>query len=336
MSTTPSHPPRRRIDALDALRGFALCGILLVNIPQITRMSHVDPAGALVPAREWLDLLVQHRFFPLFSFLFGLSFVLFFESAQRRTDSPRLVLLRRLLALAVLGGLHQLLHPGEALLPYAIFGLLVLLPFTWAPKWLALLGGLVVTVASVTLVGGGLASIPGLFLLGAAVARYGVADTLDRRTGQIAVLFALAAPAAVALTLWADATRTEAIGTRAAAIAGLAGALAYATGFLLLLRTPLGRALESVFAPLGRLALTNYLGATLVVVALAPLLELSESTRYTEALLLAAGILLAQVVLGRLWLKHFRYGPLEWAWRAVTWWEPVPIRRAGAPQPSLT
>ncbi|WP_327307033.1 DUF418 domain-containing protein [Streptomyces sp. NBC_01298] len=325
----PAPLTRRRIDALDALRGFALCGILLVNIPQITGMIGYRVPGELLPAREVLDLSVQHRFFPLFSFLFGLSFVLFFESAAAKTASPRLVLLRRLLALGVLGAGHQLLHPGEALTPYAVFGLLVLLPSTWLPRPAVLAAGLLATVAGVTLAGGGMAVIPGLFLLGSATARYGVADTLEGRGRQIAVLFAVSAPAAVAATLWQHHTWLDAVATRSAAIAGLLAATAYVCGFLLLLRGPLGRALESVFAPLGRLALTNYVGATLIVVSLAPVLGLDGSRRWTAALLLAAAILVLQVIVGRVWLKSFRYGPLEWAWRCVTWWEFVPIRRSG-------
>ncbi|MFZ3497265.1 DUF418 domain-containing protein [Streptomyces sp. 5.8] len=269
---------RRRIDALDAVRGFALCGILLVNIPQITGMIGYRVPGELLPAREVLDLTVQHRFFPLFSFLFGL---------------------------------------------------LVLLPSTWLPRRAVLAAGLLATGAGVTLAGGGLAVIPGLFLLGSATARYGVADTLEGRGRQITALFAVSAPAAVAATLWQQDTWLDAIATRSAAIAGLLAATAYVCGFLLLLRSPVGRAVESVFAPLGRLALTNYVGATLIVVALSPVLGLDGSGRWTAALLLAAAILVLQVIVGRVWLKSFRYGPLEWAWRCVTWWEFVQIRRSG-------
>ena len=47
-------------------------------------------------------------------------------------------------------------------------------------------------------------------------------------------------------------------------------------------------------------------------------------------LLLAVAILAVQSVLSRLWLRSFRYGPLEWVWRSVTWWRPVTLRRAEA------
>ncbi|MBB1251822.1 DUF418 domain-containing protein [Streptomyces sp. OF3] len=330
-SHTPAHTPapettsgagagRPRIHSLDALRGFALCGILLVNIPQIVSLAAGPRPGELHPIREALDLLVQHRFFPIFSFLFGLSFVLFYESAAARGANARLILLRRLLALGVLGGLHQLLHPGEALLPYALAGLVVLLPSTWLPRWAVLLAGLAATVAGLILASGGMALIPGLFLLGAATARYGIPDTLQDRGRQLTLLLAITAPTAVAATIWQHRTWLEPIAMKSAAVAGLLAAIAYVCGFLLLLQSPLGRPLKAVFSPLGRMALTNYVGGTLVVVAAAPLLGLSDSMRWAGALALAAGTLTAQAVFSHWWLARHRYGPLEWAWRRVTWW----------------
>ena len=322
-----SRSRRPRIEALDALRGFALCGILLTNIPQLAGMPKLRDGGSLDPVAQVLELTAEQRFFPVFSFLFGLSFMLFHDSAAARGARPRVVLLRRLVALALLGAGHQLLQPGEALLPYAVVGLLVLLPSTWLPRWLLAVAGAAVTVAGLTIASGGMALIPGLFLLGAATARYNLADTLHERTRQLAVTFALAAPAAVAGAVWQHATRTGSFGARSSAIAGLVMAVALVTGFLLLLRTPVGRRLEWFCAPLGRTALTNYVTATLLVLAASPLLRLEGSTQWALVPLLALVILTAQCAAGRWWLANHRYGPLEWAWRCVTWWQLVPLRR---------
>jgi uncharacterized protein len=46
----------------------------------------------------------------------------------------------------------------------------------------------------------------------------------------------------------------------------------------------------------------------------------------------AAAILLVQALWSRWWLARFRYGPLEWAWRCVTWWQRVDLRRYSIPQ----
>ncbi|MDT0319939.1 DUF418 domain-containing protein [Streptomyces millisiae] len=322
-------PPAPRVGALDALRGFALCGILLVNIPfQITRMRRVDEDFDAYPVATFLDLLVHQRFFPIFCFLFGVGFALLLSGAERRTERPRTALLRRLLALGLLGLVHQLAHPGEALLPYAVVGLLILLPASWLPTRVVLPVGLLGLVASVTLVSGGTASIPPLFLLGLAAARLGVAEALDRHTGRLAVLLALAAPAALAAGWWQHTYPPAGpYATRIAAAAGMLGALAYGTALLLVLRTGLGRRLSAVLEPLGRMALTNYLSATVAVVLAAGPLGLWDSARWGTAMALAVAVLAAQAAVSHWWLARFRHGPLEWCLRSLTWWTPARLRR---------
>jgi uncharacterized membrane protein YeiB len=104
-------------------------------------------------------------------------------------------------------------------------------------------------------------------------------------------------------------------------------AVAYATGLLLVLPTPLGRWFAPTVEALGRMALTNYLTATLLILGLGTLLGLRESAAWPTMLGLAAAILVLQALWSRWWLARFRYGPLEWAWRCVTWWRCVDPRR---------
>ncbi|MGV0377642.1 hypothetical protein ACUY2Q_06570 [Corynebacterium bovis] len=169
--TAPATPaPAARIVALDVLRGFALCGILVVNIPPLLWLEQT-PGTAWI--RTVLDITVQERFFPLFSLLFGISFGLLWHRLETRGTRPRVVMLRRLLMLLVLGVVHQQLQPGEALLPYALVGLVVLLPLTWVPRGVrtpvhAVLGvvGTLVAVHQ----GGGVLLVPALLVLGVALA----------------------------------------------------------------------------------------------------------------------------------------------------------------------
>lgn len=326
----PDRP--HRVVALDALRGFALCGILLVNLPwpmATFEMLAAPPSGGRYVTVDALHLLVQGRFFPIFSFLFGVGFALFLSTASARSRHPRLVLLRRLAVLGVLGFAHQQLQAGEALTPYAIVGALVLLPASWLSRHFQLaVAGL--AVAAAVWLGGGLLLIPGLFLLGSATVRYGVIDTLGRRRRQIAVLFTVSALAAAVATVWQAATLGSVIANPepVAALAGFTGAVAYTTGLLLILSTRLGAALERILAPLGRMALTNYLTATLIAVLAGPLLGLHRSGHYGRMFLLAAAILTIQAMFSRYWLARFRYGPVEWAWRCLTWWTRTTNRRA--------
>lgn len=319
----PATGTEQRIWQLDVLRGSALCGILLVNIPPLTDMGSIEP-GVVHPVRAALDWTVQNRFFPIFSVLFGMSFAMLLDGAAARTRHPRLVLLRRLVALGVLGFAHQFLQPGEALLPYAAVGLFVLLPASWLPRAVVLAAAAVAVAAALATVGAGLPLLPGLFLLGLAITRYRVAETLQARGRQLAVLFAVACLAAVPALVWQD----RVVSDRADAAAGLAMAAAYVTGLLLLCDTPARRALRAALEPLGRMALTNYVTATLLVLAGNLALGLGGTDRWGAMFALAAAILALQIAWSRWWLSAFRYGPLEWCLRCVTWSAVVPNRRA--------
>ncbi|SDQ07632.1 DUF418 domain-containing protein [Quadrisphaera sp. DSM 44207] len=320
-----------RIDALDVLRGFALCGILLVNAGPVTRFQHaLEPSPVtLEDPSGWLQLLVQQRFFPIFSLLFGVGSSLFLASAARRATRPRVLLARRLLVLLPLGGTHQLLHPGEALTPYAVVGLLVLLPSSWLPRW-AVAAGAAVLVPAALATGGGIALVPGLFLLGSALVRYGVVDRLETSTrGPLLLLLGFAAAAAPAAA-WQLEDLERSGFTASSAVAGLLTAGVYVTGLLVLLRTPVRSLLQTAFVPLGRTALTTYVSATVVLVLAGHLLDLPSSRSWTVLLLVAGVLLVAQWAFSTWWLRHFTQGPLEWLWRWATWGRRSPLRRSRA------
>lgn len=67
-----------------------MCGILRVNMAPVTHFgwdADLGPA-TLDTASGWLQLLVQQRFFPIFSVLFGMGSTLFLQSAARRAAHP--------------------------------------------------------------------------------------------------------------------------------------------------------------------------------------------------------------------------------------------------------
>ncbi|RZT14923.1 uncharacterized protein EV649_5703 [Kribbella sp. VKM Ac-2569] len=125
---------RTRIQDIDALRGFALLGILIVNITFAASGFPIhlaqNPAydSWLDHAVHWLSsAFVDMKFYLLFSFLFGYSFQLQMEAAQRAGAAFRPRMLRRLGGLFVLGALHGVfLITGDILSVYAIIGLVLL------------------------------------------------------------------------------------------------------------------------------------------------------------------------------------------------------------------
>lgn len=334
-ATTPSGRPR--IAALDVLRGFALCGILLANVKPIAHMLHTEqvmrPVVGVGPGDglAWLGLFVDQRFFPIFSLLFGVGFSLLLDSAGRHVPRPRVLLLRRLLVLLAVGLAHMfLLWRGDILTIYAVVGLVVLLPSTWLPRWAV--AGLAAVLIALPLIlnSNGVPLVPGLFLLGSALTRYGVIGRMERSSVRVPVALALLFAAGAVPAVWLQ------VGTRFDApyfntwfgLAGLLIAGVYVCALLLLLRTPLRPVLQKVFAPLGRMALTNYLSATLLVLVAARLVG-GTPDGWSEAtvLLIAGAILVPQWLVSTLWLRRYRQGPLEWLWRWATWARRPPLRR---------
>jgi uncharacterized protein len=327
-----------RIDALDTLRGFALCGILIINIYQQVVFDG-QAAGTAPRMPITVQLLFYERFYPIFSILFGIGFGIFLQRAAGRTARPRLVLARRLVILLLIGAVHFLFHPGEALTAYAIAGLIVLLPLSFAGGRTALVVAVVLLFVGAQLVVG-FGPIPGLLALGYALAALGVPAGLGRHPGRIAIAFAVCAAVAgawIVLTLrGTDLPFVNVTGGPGGGVsllgplAGIATGLAYCCGLLLVLRTPVGPALSAVLSPMGRMALTNYLSATVLFLLAGPALGIDGTEDLPRIAGLTVAVVVVQAVWSVLWLRSFRYGPAEWAWRCLTWWQRAPIRRAPA------
>lgn len=86
-----------------------------------------------------------------------------------------------------------------------------------------------------------------------------------------------------------------------------------------------GRRLVTVFGPVGRMALSNYLTHSIVCVTLSYGFGLGLWWRIgaSTAMAIAAGIIALQIPLSALWLSRFRFGPVEWAWRRLTYGRPI-------------
>ncbi|MHC1558464.1 DUF418 domain-containing protein [Actinomycetospora sp. C-140] len=326
--------PGRRIGELDVLRGFALCGILAVNIiQQLVPLS--DRGARMLPLP--VELVFYERFLSLFALLFGIGFGLFGDRAAARTARPRVVLARRLGVLLVIGLAHQVLQPGEALVPYALTGLVLLLPLSFLPPRACLAVALVLLlIAPQIQMGYGLTVA--LLALGFALARLGLPAAMGRCPERVAAVLAvtgtLALAWAVAIALGWVPPRVSVVGgglggfqSLLPPLAALTTAVAYAAAVLLALRTPVGAAIGRVLAPMGRMALTNYLAATVLFLALGALLGIDSLDDGAAIAGLTVGILAVQAVASRWWLDRFRYGPAEWVWRCVTWWQLAPLRR---------
>lgn len=101
---------------------------------------------------------------------------------------------------------------------------------------------------------------------------------------------------------------------------GLTLGIAFATGFVLLYLQPRIRAVLSVLAPAGRMALTHYLAQSIIGVLLFYGIGAGIGPYHGVApwFITWAAVFTLQVALSHVWLAHFRYGPMEWLWRWMT------------------
>ena len=120
---------------------------------------------------------------------------------------------------------------------------------------------------------------------------------------------------------------------------GLLGVASQAIGFPLLaigyastiaLLVVDGRRWISVFAPAGKLALTNYLTHSIVCVVLSYGFGFGLWWRIgsSTAIAIAVAIAAIQIPLSAWWLRRYQYGPMEWVWRRLTYRQPIAMRRA--------
>ena len=132
---TPSSSTTVRDERIDALRGFALFGILLVNI-QSFLYGASNPIGYLTPDAGVLDRVtlfataafVNLKFMPLFAMLFGAGFSLLYAKLKTMTSEPRRIYRRRMLFLFIFGILHGVFfYFGDITQMYAVAGLVLLL-----------------------------------------------------------------------------------------------------------------------------------------------------------------------------------------------------------------
>jgi len=122
-----------RIDVLDILRGFALIGVLLMNIEwfgrPISEITTFDSSlRGLDHAVGWLvRCFVEGKFYKLFALLFGMGFAIMLVRAKERGQPFTAWFSRRMIVLFAIGLLHMIfLWTGDILHDYAISGLLFL------------------------------------------------------------------------------------------------------------------------------------------------------------------------------------------------------------------
>ncbi len=394
----------RRMEIVDALRGFSLAGIVIVHMIE-NYVAAPTPDGAMEATRQGIldnvvlgfnGIFLQGKFFALFSFLFGLSFFIQMDSAHARGQQFGGRFLWRLILLLSIGYVHHLFYRGDILTIYALLGIF-LIPFYKIPnKWIlsitALLflglgryvvfaitggnglfienfspdspevatyfniqkNGSITEVFASNAVDGHLMKMDfqlgifsrayltfGFFLLGLYVGRlqffrnFMEHKKLTKKILYISLILLVACIGlafAVFANLGPEITFDNwltMLGLSAGDMANIAMTFIILSSFILLYRRPKVARWFSNFAPYGRMALTNYVAQSLVgtFIFYGWGLGYLGEIRIVYALLLAIAIIIIQLVFSKLWLKRFKYGPLEWLWRSLTHFKWYPMKQ---------
>lgn len=147
-----------RIQAVDVLRGFALFGILLVNMPLFAGPVYqvvIATGGTPTNLDEWAALgirfIAEGKFYSLFSLLFGFGLTIMMTRSQARGVSFVPLYIRRLLVLLAFGLIHALFFwVGDVLVLYAVLGFPLLLFRNAKPRtlliWMCLMLALVILI----------------------------------------------------------------------------------------------------------------------------------------------------------------------------------------------
>ncbi len=138
MKTFKPVTKKSRIEVVDALRGFALLGVLIANLPY-----GGDPPvlGVFDGTLDFLfDLLIQKKFITIFSILFGFGFYIQMSRAEKRNINFKGYFLKRMALLFLIGSIHCfVIWNGDIIMSYAFGGVFLLLIRKWSIKKLVIL-----------------------------------------------------------------------------------------------------------------------------------------------------------------------------------------------------
>jgi uncharacterized protein len=391
--------------SLDVLRGFAVLGILVMNIQSFSMpdAAYFNPSayGNLEGLDYWVWLLshvlVDMKFMAIFSMLFGAGMVLMAERMEATGRRPGPVHYRRMVILLLIGLAHAwLLWTGDILFAYAMCGLLVYLfrrrragtlvvlgilslgvttafavlsqislPY-WPPEQVAEMGEWWAPSAAtlseileafrggwadqntirfenafMMQTGAFLSFISwragGMMLIGMGLYKLGVFNaTLARKTygWMIAAGVVVGIPVILLGVRYMNAAgwTFEAgffMGRQYNYWASVLVSLGWVGVVMLACQRSRGGRLYRSFAAAGQMAFTNSLMQTFLCTTLfyGHGFGLYGSVGRTGQILIVFAVWAAILVWSPWWLARFRFGPLEWAWRTLTYMRMQPMRR---------
>jgi uncharacterized protein len=110
----------------------------------------------------------------------------------------------------------------------------------------------------------------------------------------------------------------------------LAVTLAHISLLVLITRVAMFRPLTNTLAAVGKMAFSNYIATSLICTTIfyGYGFGLYAKLERHQLYYVVAGVWAINLIWSPLWLRSFRFGPLEWCWRSLTYWQRQPMRLA--------
>ena len=105
--------------------------------------------------------------------------------------------------------------------------------------------------------------------------------------------------------------------------------MAHASLVILLIKSRAMQGLLNRLGAVGQMAFTNYVMHTIICTLVFYGYGLNQYAewQFYQLFFLVAAIWVLQLIVSPIWLRHYQFGPLEWAWRSLTYWKRQPMRR---------
>ncbi len=404
MSTMLPTNKSNRIHSLDIIRGFALLGILLMNIQSFAMpmAAYMNPTafGDLTGVNKWVwllsHLLVDSKFMAMFSLLFGAGVLLFCQHLETRQKKSLSLHYRRMFWLLMFGLIHaHLIWSGDVLFLYAVCGFWIYffrnasIRTLWVTGILLLAIGWIFSVLTqyflrympaeevialqedwlppsevmqaevAAMIGTWLQQFQvrtedaffmetfvllymmlwragGMMLIGMALYKQGLfTGQLDTRYLLRNALVCLTGGLAlVGYGLIFNFRHEFAMeysqfqGSQFNYVGSVLVALGYVHLLAWLIQKNLFSPIFKRLSYVGRMAFTNYISHSLICTFIfyGFGLGLFGTFERWQQLVVVIIIWIAQLFWSRWWLTRYQYGPLEWFWRVLTYWNPLSER----------
>lgn len=375
----------KRIVVVDAIRGFALLGILILHaIEHFELFIFPEDNGIFINSdkiiHDVLFFLFAGKAYSMFAIMFGFSFFIQIKNSEDKGVDFRLGFLWRLIILLIFGYLHSLIYSGDVLVVLGLLGLPLILLYKVPIKWLLVLGFLcIIQVPTIfNLVqsfqdpnfvfteswhhwkplspifaegsfldvieinskksylakwqfyynSGRYLQMFGLIIIGLAIGKMEYFKNLEKHKSITIKVFIISFCVFLMCiffpikSLHLTDIQTVLLKKLLSSYGNFFQTITWMTLIIVCYKVIMTNSKQSLLSVYGRMSLTNYVSQAFVGVVFfyGWGLGMYKYFGHTQSFIYAIVFFILQLYISKYWFKKFYYGPFEYFWRAITYW----------------